>query len=151
MSIDVRVATTPDLDPFLDELIGDGGVFRSKQKALMFAASLAASSGDRRALEKRAAGAAIRWDIFEKNADDDYIGALSVHERRDLKALSPTEIRGQADLFEEYAHAGLRLLRARGAHHSLDAMLALIEDHRHASAADEIVGVDPDVLATLLR
>jgi dnd system-associated protein 4 len=87
------------------------GIFRSKQKVLMFAAVLGVKMGERRPLQKRAEP--IRYGIFEGALDDTFVNAIAIAETGDLKILSEDHADERIQIFEEYAHAGLVELQKR--------------------------------------
>lgn len=112
MSKPRRVRPPGRLKDLSDQLI-ENGPFESKQKALMFAASVGVQLGKREPLSS--SGVAIRWNIFERNGDDTFIYALAIAEVEDLVILS-NEIDESEDfitIFEEYANAGLKHLEDR--------------------------------------
>ncbi len=94
---------------------GEPGVFESKQKLLMFAAALGASMGTSVPLEQRDTNSAIRFEIFENNADDAFVAAMAVAVTDSLSVLRPDdENQGRlVTVFEEHAHAGLIELKRR--------------------------------------
>ncbi len=124
------------------------GIFKSKQKLLMFAAALGLKSGERRPMEKR--GEPIRYSIFQGALDDTFVSALAIADTGDLKVLSAERLDERIGIFEEYAHAGLvelhTMLSKPG--DNLEYLLQIVIDSRAAS--DPPAGVIPD-LASLLN
>lgn len=109
---------TPELNALLDKLTSPGpgsrrpeGIFRSKQKVLMFAAALGGRMKLRKPLEKR--GEPIRYSIFEGAVDDTFVNAIAIAEAGDLRILSEEQADKRIQLFEEFAHAGLVELEKR--------------------------------------
>ena len=94
---------------------GEPGVFESKQKLLMFAAALGAHMGASVPLEQRDSGAAVRFVIFENNADDAFVYAVAVAASDSLAVLRPDDESTSrlVTTFEERAHAGLLELKRR--------------------------------------
>lgn len=129
---------TPELEETLDALVGEGAstraIFRSKQKALMFAAALGWHGQNPVPLEKR--GEPIRFSVFQSALDDDFVSSLAVAQTGDLKILSDEREDERIKIFEDYAHAGLlelkRILARPG--DPLDQLLALVMDVKEAPA-----------------
>jgi dnd system-associated protein 4 len=141
---------SPELIALLDKLTsapsgsrGTEGIFRSKQKVLMFAAGLGVKLGQRKEIQKR--GEAIRYSIFEGAVDETFINAVAIAETGDLKILSDERAEERIQIFEEYAHAGLIELQNRLAvpGEDLEHVLQLVMDERAAKQAP--VGVIPDL------
>lgn len=128
---------TPELEEILDVLVGEStstrALFKSKQKALMFAAALG-YQGQPVPLEKR--GEPIRFSVFQGALDDGFINSLAVAVTGDLKVLSDEREDERIKIFEEHAHAGLielkRILDRPG--DPLDQLLALVIDAKDAPA-----------------
>jgi dnd system-associated protein 4 len=124
------------------------GIFKSRQKVLMFAAALGVKKGERRPLDKR--GESIRYSIFQRAIDDTFIGAVAIAATADLRVLSSERIDERITIFEEYAHAGLAelhtLLSKPG--DDLECILQTVMEARNCNEPQE--GVIPD-LAGLLR
>ena len=123
------------------------GIFRSKQKVLMFAAALGFKKGERRALDKRSEP--IRYSIFQGAVDDTFINALAIAETGDLKVLSAERIDDRITIFEEYAHLGMielhTLLSRPG--DDLEYILQTVMESTVSSASPE--GVIPDLAGLL--
>lgn len=123
------------------------GIFKSKQKLLMFAAALGLRKGERRTLEKR--GEPIRFSIFQGALDDTFISALAIAATGDLKVLSSERIDERIIIFEEYAHAGLielhTLLSRPG--DDLEHLLQTVMESRVPSEVPD--GVLPDLAGLL--
>jgi dnd system-associated protein 4 len=123
------------------------GIFKSKQKVLMFAAALGLKKGERRVLEKRSEP--IRYAIFQGALDDIFISALAIAATGDLKVLSAERLDERITIFEEYAHAGLvelhTLLSKPG--DDLEYVLQTVMDSRAPSESPE--GVIPDLAGLL--
>ncbi len=84
------------------------GIFESKQKLMMFAAALGAQSRTPVPLEQRDTNSAIRFEIFENNADAAVVAAISVAETKGLAVLRPDDVNEArlVKVFEEYVNAG---------------------------------------------
>lgn len=123
------------------------GIFKSKQKVLMFSAALGLKAGERRPLDKRSEP--IRYSIFQGALDDTFINALAISVTGDLKILSSDRIDERITIFEEYAHAGLvelhTLLSRPG--DDLEYVLQTVMDSRVSSESPE--GVLPDLAGLL--
>lgn len=109
MSESRRIRPPKTSSKSLEKLVSDGP-FISKQKALMFAATIGYQRGKR--LPLSSSEEPIRWEIFERNGDDTFIFALGMAETGDIKILSDREESRESlfTIFEEYAHAGLKHL-----------------------------------------
>lgn len=95
---------------FLDTLVrsDDGAppLFKSKAKALLFAAALGRHLD--RYSKPDSKGVGIRFDIFENAERDDALFAVLAIEHLDsLGVLAPEEVETRAALFESYAREGL--------------------------------------------
>jgi dnd system-associated protein 4 len=129
---------TRELEDTLNALVGEGAasqaIFKSKQKALMFAAAVGFRSEARVPVEKR--GEPIRYSVFQGAYDDGFINALAVAETKDLKILGDDREDERITIFEEYAHGGLielkRIIDRPG--NPLDQLLALVIDAKDAPA-----------------
>ncbi|MBE0567697.1 MAG: DNA phosphorothioation-associated protein 4 [Krumholzibacteria bacterium] len=106
-----RISPPREYEELLDELVAEGGagngraVFRTKQKAMMFAAALGAARGRRTPL--KAKGTQIRFDIFQNAMDDGFVRAVGAAASCDLTVLGPDRQEELATIFEEYACTGL--------------------------------------------
>jgi dnd system-associated protein 4 len=153
--MDRRISPPRDLEEVLDLLTepsvpGLPPLFQSKQKAMMFAAALGHSLGERLPLEKK--GTAIRLDIFQKALDDGYMDSLAVAETGQLQVLGSTQDEQRATIFEEYAHRGLVEMKRRcytEAGDQLRVLLGLTDDARNPSDM-EVTGIDPSILRGLV-
>lgn len=129
---------SPELEETLDALVGEGtgsrSLFKSKQKALMFAAALGWKLKTKTALEKR--GEPIRLSVFQSALDDGFLNSLAIAETGDLKVLGDDREEERIRYFEEYAHTGLveirRILDRPG--DALDQLLSLVVDARETPA-----------------
>jgi dnd system-associated protein 4 len=121
----------------------DEGLFRSKQKVLMFSAALGWSLKQRKSLDRR--GEPIRYSIFESALDDAFINTLAIAETKDLKVLAAERDDERIQIFEEYAHSGLleikRILSQPG--EDLDHLLQAVIDARVPATPPE--GVEQDL------
>ena len=108
----------------IDRLVEEGP-FETKQKALMFAASVGVHFGRREALDKTEEP--IRWQIFQNNYDDSFIQALGVSEAEGLEVLADEEGDAYVGLFEEYANGGLAYLEQHVLSQPVDLLDALVD------------------------
>src|SRR5689334_21177039 len=102
-----RISPPRELEEKLEQLTsplvrGEPPLFETKQKALMFAAALGRRRSERLPLERK--GSAIRFDIFQREADDGYIDALAIATISDLRVLGEARSDERVQIFEEYAH-----------------------------------------------
>ena len=123
-------------------------IFRTKQKALMFAAALGFHRGEALSMGQR--GTDIRYDVFERAMDDGFIDALAVARTGDLKILAEDRLDERVTIFEEFAHAGLRELdRIWNLPSSpLEEIIELTQGARHPKPSD-LPGLDPSVRGIL--
>jgi dnd system-associated protein 4 len=127
-------------------------LFETKQKALMFSAALGRHLKRKRAPSSRDSGAAIRFDIFQKGSDDEFVFALGVDDADDLRVLHPDREEEIVVSFEEYAAAGLReilSLASRTGADTLDVVLELVQGVR-SNQDSPPDGIDPDVFKNLI-
>ena len=155
--MDRRIATTQAQVKLLEDLVSpvpgeDYALFDTKQKALMFAAALGFHLRRSPSLTARDASAAIRFDIFEKAMDDGFVAALAVSSRGELGILAEAREDELAQLFEEYASAGLSELQSRvlGQVDPLQALIAVMGEARFPQDEPGLEGLDQSVLADLL-
>lgn len=125
-------------------------IFATKQKALMFAASLGYFRKEKTRLESRGEG--IRYDIFEKALDDGFIDALAIADADKLEILSDDHESERAEIFEDYAHTGLlemekECFKKEG--DPLENLIRLADEARSTESAD-IEGIDPNILKGLV-
>lgn len=153
-----RIATSQSQVKFLEDLVSpvpgeDYPLFETKQKALIFAAALGYHLQQRSSLVNRDASTAIRFDIFEKNLDDGFVACLGVATQKELGILGAQREDDLAGIFEEYASAGLTAIQNRvwGRPEPLQALIALMDEARHPPAGDVLDGLDPSILADMLR
>jgi dnd system-associated protein 4 len=142
------------LDKLTSELPGYGfPLFDTKQKALMFAASLGRYRGRREPMDNRDSATAIRFDIFEGAMDDGFVRALAVEAVSDLKVLGTEREAELVTIFEESVHAGLIELNRlcfESNKDPFDALLQLTADCRSLAVDGDIEGVGADVLKDLM-
>lgn len=153
-----RIAIAQSQTKFLEDLVADAPgetypLFVTKQKALMFAAAIGFHLKRRSPVLNRDVSTAIRFDIFEKNLDDGFVACLGVASGNDLGVLSDQREDELANLFEEYASAGLAELQAKvwGRPEPLQALIALMGEARHPPADANLEGLDPSIFADMLR
>lgn len=109
-----RVRPPRELEALLDELKAKG-VFQTKQKGMMFAAAFGYALDSTKSGGEPVAGVGegIRLEYFQKPRDDGYIDALAVAHHGMLDVLSEEQQPERVEVFERYAHAGLKELRRR--------------------------------------
>lgn len=124
-------------------------VFETKQKAMMFAAALGFSQGTRSTVVSKGQG--VRWEIFERDLDGDFLDALAVAETGDLNVLREDRENERVDIFEEYAHGGLAEMQRLCVNQPGEPSDNLIRKSLEVKASNsEIPGIDADVLKGLL-
>jgi len=157
--MDRRIAppNNPELKTALERLTErheslDGPLFHSKQKAMMFAASLGYFRKGSGAGRLRDTGSAIRFEIFQSEVDDSYVLALAIAKTDDLKVLDDTREEEVVNCFEEYAYAGLLEINQKCFESGRDPLEALVDLAQDACMPvhEEIAGIDPDVLRNLI-
>lgn len=155
--MDRRIGVTPAQLKLLEELTSpvpgqNFALFDTKQKALMFAASLGMHLKRRIPLASRDQGTAIRFDIFEKALDDGYAYCIAVADTAGLNILGTAHEEEFGRLLEEYANAGLAELQARviGGGDWLQALIALMNEARYPRSDEGLEGMDPGILSNLL-
>ena len=118
-----RISPPKEYEKLIDRLV-DGGVFETKQAAMMFAAALGKRFTGRTA--RGSPGDGIRWYIFEKAGDEAFVNALALAEKNDIKVLDPDSGEGEdaQAIFEEYAASGFQYLKQ----HIMDAPGDLLEN-----------------------
>ncbi len=109
-----RIRPPADLEKVLD-LLKEKGVFETKQKGLMFAASLGYALNSTRpgGLDMGKTGEGIRLQYFQKPRDEGFIDALAVASTGKLEVLTAERGNERLDIFERYAHSGLEELQRR--------------------------------------
>jgi dnd system-associated protein 4 len=131
MAIDLRVYPPKEFEEVLNKLteplsVSQGiQLFESKEKALMFAAGVAWREKNREPLNKKGTG--IRFDIFENASDDFFMNILSVADQNSLNILDPDRIKERFEIFQEYAHAGLKKINTECFEKQGDPLMALIK------------------------
>lgn len=128
-------------------------LFETKQKALMFAASLGRVRGSAIELKQRDAGSAIRFDIFQTAMDDAYLFALAIAADASLKILDASREEDVITIFEQYAHGGLVEMNRRCFESGLDPLDALLDLTQEVGdgAIEDMPGLDASVLRDLMR
>ncbi len=110
MSEPRRIRPPKEYEKLIDKLV-DGGLFETKQAAMMFAAALGKRFTGRKPLGPPGEG--IRWHIFEKAGDEAFVNSLALAEKEDINVLDPEVGEGEAvqTIFEEYAAGGFEYLK----------------------------------------
>jgi dnd system-associated protein 4 len=132
---------------------GEPGVFESKQKLLMFAAALGANMGTSVELEQRETSSAIRFEIFENNADDAFVSAVAVAATDSLAVLRPDDDNETrlVTIFEERAYAGLLELRRRiKGNDPLQVLVDIVLSAEFENDATGIADFPDDILRDML-
>ena len=150
-----RIYPAKNMENILDKLttVGPGfqvQIFSTKQKALMFAAALGYFRNEKKELEGRGEG--IRFDIFQKALDDGFFDALAIAEKENLAILSEEYENERAEIFEEYAYAGLIEIERvcfKKEGDPLDNLIQLADEGRSIEG-QSIEGIDPKILQGLL-
>jgi len=147
-TVDPRIHPPREHEETLTELVESLGLFRTKQKALMFAAAIGFYRGELGTIEARGTG--IRYDIFERALDDGYIEALAVAHANDLNILAPDRIGERIQIFEQYAATGLAEIAAalKRPGSPLDELIRLAQDAKVARSED-LPGIDNAILSML--
>lgn len=129
---------------------GEPPLFETKQKAMMFAAALGRRRGERTPLDRK--GVAIRYDVFQRVLDDGYIDALAIAVTEELRVLAPERADERVEIFEEYAHTGLKEMVQRCFGRSGDPLeeLLAIADESRAEPTEGLGGMDPSILKKLM-
>lgn len=105
-----RIRPPKQYDAMLNDLTGQG-LFETRQKAMMFAASLgyrAFGDEDAVALDKYGEGVSI--GVFSRATDDVFIDALAVTKCESLNILHPNEGDRRLEIFEYFVSRGLELI-----------------------------------------
>jgi dnd system-associated protein 4 len=110
MSEPRRIRPPKEYEKLIDKLV-DGGLFETKQAAMMFAAALGKRFTGRKPLGTPGEG--IRWHIFEKGGDEAFVNSLALAEKEDINVLDPEVGEGEdvQTIFEEYAAGGFQHLK----------------------------------------
>ena len=105
-----RICPPKEHEHLIDKLV-DGGIFETKQAAMMFAAALGKRFTGRK--PRGSPGDGIRWYIFEKAGDEAFVNSLALAEQKDIKVLDPDVGEGEdvQAIFEEYAAGGFQYLK----------------------------------------
>ena len=140
-----RILIPADKIEFLERLTTSGvGPFKFQVDALAFAASLAAAR-DQTLPFTESAKEPIRQQVFENQGFGSLLGMLAVHKEQNPSLLSDDESMEErrAQIFEDYANAGLQILKdeLRGAPNLSEAILLLLQKEKELSgqtAEDEV-------------
>jgi dnd system-associated protein 4 len=151
-----RIAPPREFEEHLDRFTsppaeGEPALFETKQKALMFAATLGRRRGERTKVERKGGG--IRYDVFQHEMDDGYVDALAIAATDgDLTVLAPERADERVQIFEEYAHTGLKEMVDRCFRRSGDPLeeLLAIADELRAEPTEGLTGMDPNLLKKLM-
>ena len=141
-----RVRPPKEFDDILNKLREDG-VFTTRQKALMFAASLGFKmdpQSDVNPLDGYGEG--IPLSIFHRATDSNFIDALAVTKENSLQVLQPEQGDDRLEIFEHFARIGLeRINKAcyQGGVDPLQGILDLIDQFQDQSdAKDKLPGLE---------
>ncbi len=105
-----RIRPPKELESVLD-LLKDKGVFATKQKGMMFAASLGFAVESYLPLESTGEG--IRLEYFANVDDAGFVDALAVAHSKTLEILEEEKAEERFEIFEAYAHGGLKRINAQ--------------------------------------
>jgi dnd system-associated protein 4 len=150
-----RIAPPREFEEYLDRFTaapaeGEPPLFETKQKALMFAAALGRRRGERTKVDRKGGG--IRYDVFQHERDDGYVDALAIAVTEELTVLAPDRADERVQIFEEYAHTGLKEMVDRCFRRSGDPLeeLLAIADELRAEPTEGLQGMDPSLLQKLM-
>jgi len=156
--MDRRIATSKKhaelLDRLIEKLPGESfAIFKTKQKAMMFAAALGYRVKKRTPFEQRDASQAIRHEYFQKVSDDGFMFALAIATADKLEVLADEDEEEVVTIFEEYANTGLLEIEQKVMTNTkpLDALVNLILEARHQKGPTDLLGIDPEILDKLAR
>ena len=143
-----RVRPPGELEWVLDRLKEDG-FFETKQKAIMFAASLGYSlrrADGKSGLALQNHGEGIRMEYFERQLDDRFIELMALASLRELEVLGQERRAEVVQSFEEYAHAGLVEIKDRCYADNKDPMIGMLAliDRARRPASGALPGLDPE-------
>lgn len=153
MSEPRRIRPPREHEKLIDRLV-DGGLFETKQAAMMFAAALGKRFTGRKPLGP--AGEGIRWHIFQNAGDEAFVNSLALAEREDVNVLDPDEAVGDdvQTIFKEYAAGGFQYLKQyvlEATGDILENALAIIQQYHAAQQVTPpgLEGLDSSALELL--
>ena len=142
-----RIRPPKELEHVLDRLKDDDSVFDTKQKGLMFAASvgyaLHREKLDSTVLDSYGEG--IRMEYFRSPHDDGFVDAMAVAKVNDLNILDPERHEERIDLFERCAFLGLQEMKKHCYdNRPTDPILGILNliDRMQKPPSDELPGLD---------
>lgn len=142
-----RIRPPKELEQVLDQLKEEAGIFETKQKGLMFAASIGYAL-HREKLETTkldSFGEGIRLQYFSSQQDDGFIDAIAVAYADELKILDPEKQSERVELFERCALLGLQEMQKHcfdnRPEDPLNGLLALIDEVQN-SPGNDLPGLD---------
>ncbi len=138
-----RVRPPAEYEYVLDNLKDEEALFSTKQKGMMFAATLGRSlGGDGAELPPGITrpGEGIRLEYFRSVDDAGFIRALAVAASGNLEILAEDRLEERIDIFERYAGLGLRELERRLQQDSRDALEVIIDILEEFSDAESAPG-----------
>ncbi|MCF6175092.1 MAG: DNA phosphorothioation-associated protein 4 [Victivallaceae bacterium] len=110
VNFDRRIRPPKEFSQLLDNLTdGKNGIFNSKAELLLFSASLAYSRNKRKPLKNTGEG--IRFSVFENlRFGSIVLDTIVFAETKDGNIFKSESLNEYANIFEEYAHAGLEII-----------------------------------------
>ncbi len=144
MTTERRIRHPRKYEELFKLLIEDkNNVFASKAQVLLFAAAVGFNAGKRTPFADKDSYEPIRMATFD-NLGRNFqmvLNSLAVAETKDIKILSFDHFDDRVLIFEEYACAGLEILRIRldGQNSPLDAIIKMLtEQQKQDDGADDV-------------
>jgi dnd system-associated protein 4 len=132
-----RIRPSKEHDELLNQL-REEGIFATRQKAIMFAASLGYTiSIDEKIESLEGVGEGIPYQIFERASDTGFIDALAVTFEDSLQVLSEDSGNRRFEIFEHFARIGLDKIQKYCFESGRDAFLGILDliDQYHKDSA----------------
>ena len=141
-----RLRPPKEYDDILNKLKEDG-VFATRQKAIMFAASLGFKlEPDSEVQPLEGYGEGIPISIFSRATDSNFIDALAVTKVNSLQVLQPEKGDERLEVFEHFARIGLERINKscyQGGAAPLQGILDLIDQFQDSSeSSDKLPGLE---------
>lgn len=140
-----RIRPSKNHDDLLNQL-RDSGLFETRQKAMMFAASLGyILRGTEPVSPLEGFGEGIPLSVFQRALDEPFVDAMAVTKAGTLDVLRKEEADHRFEAFEHFAAIGLNEIQkacyGKGLD-PLDGLLELIDDHvDSATNVDKLPGL----------
>ena len=143
MTTEPRIRHPRKYEDVFELLTGENGVFASKAQVLLFAAAIGFNEGKRTPFADKDSFEPIRMATFENLGKNfrTVLDTLAVAETKDTKILSPDKFDDRILIFEEYACAGLEVLKIRleAQNSPLDVVIKLLaEQQRQDESEDDV-------------